>query len=226
VAWQALADKLGVSVEAACRQAMDLACGKVAKVVEALIADYQPNPDTVEITVEIDSQRNILRAVATGATELRTKNLNEREKTEDELSAIVRESAGAGVDHVEHLAQTGGWHAFSVVTVTKSLFGLLKKKNSVVCVVDSLGVIRLQKSNAGILTVQKRALEGKLSAFIDEMTTYNDGGALLPRCYLYFRQKAVDLSGVMEKEQLLPLIRLELEFVDDDEPLLIVAAKS
>ena len=30
------------------------------------------NPDTVEVTVEIDSQKNILRAVATGATEMRT----------------------------------------------------------------------------------------------------------------------------------------------------------
>jgi hypothetical protein len=305
-AWQALADKLGISVEKACQQVIDIACSKVGKVVEALIADYQlnrnlihivggggsaavlapalgeklgirhriaknapyistigvamamvmerlernvvqptaddikkirhdvtemivkagANPDTVEITVEIDSQRNILRAVATGATELRTKNLNEKEKTTEELTAIVRESGGAGVDHVDHLAQVGAWHAFSVVSVSKGLFGLVKKKNALVCVVDSLGVIRLQKNNANVLKLTKGEVAAKLSPFIDEMTTYNDGGGLLPRCFLYFRQKAVDLSGVMEKDQLLPLIQLELEFVGDDEPLLLVAARS
>ena len=305
-AWQALADALGVSVEDACRQAMDIACGKVAKVVEALIADYQlnrgvihlvggggsaavlapclgeklnlrhriaknapyistigvamamvierlernvvhpdaddirrlrhdvtemivkagANPDTVEITVEIDAQKNILRGVATGATELRTKNLNEQEKSLEELSGIVAESAGTDPSMVSLIAQAGGWYAFSAVNVSKSFFGLMKKKTSMLRIVDAQGVIRLQKGDASVLAVAKGELKGRLSGFIDDMTTYNDGGAMLPRCYLYFRQKAVDLSGVMEKEQLLPLLELELEFVEDGEPLLLVAVRS
>ena len=306
LAWQPLADRLGITVESACRQAMDIACGKVAEVVEALITDYElnrnlicivggggsaavlapslgeklgirhriarnapyistigvamamvmerlernvvhptaddikklrhditemivkagANPDTVEITVEIDGQRNILRGVATGATELRTKNLNEQDKTLEELAGIVGESAGVSPDQVMHLAQAGGWHAFSAFSVTKTFFGLLKKKRTVIRVVDSLGVIRLQKDNASVLSVKKGELAHKLPAFIDEMTIYNDGGAILPRCFMYFRQKAVDLSGVMEKEQLLPLANLELEFVDDSEPILMVAVRS
>ncbi|MEE8677676.1 MAG: hydantoinase/oxoprolinase family protein [Olsenella sp.] len=50
------------------------------------------NPETVDITVEIDSQKNILRATATGATELRTKDRGSAAKTEDELKKIVAES--------------------------------------------------------------------------------------------------------------------------------------
>ena len=306
LAWQALADTLGVSVEDACRQAMDIACKKAGQVVEALIADYQlnrgviqlvggggsaavlapslgeklglrhriaknapyistigvamamvterlernvvhptaddikklrhdvtemivkagANPDTVEITVEIDAQKNILRGVATGATEMRTRDLNEQKKTEDELKKIVGESANTGPEHVSLIARAGGWYAFSAHRVSKALFGLLKKKSEALRIVDELGVIRLQKEGAGVLSVSKGKLGARLSAFIDDMTSYNDGGAMLPRCYLYFRQKAVDLSGVMEKDQLLPLLELELEFVEDDEPLLLVAVRS
>ena len=306
LAWQALADTLGVSVEDACRQAMDIACKKAGQVVEALIADYQlnrgviqlvggggsaavlapslgeklglrhriaknapyistigvamamvterlernvvhptaddikklrhdvtemivkagANPDTVEITVEIDAQKNILRGVATGATEMRTRDLNEQKKTEDELKKIVGESANIGPEHVSLIARAGGWYAFSAHRVSKALFGLLKKKSEALRIVDELGVIRLQKEGAGVLSVPKGKLGARLSAFIDDMTSYNDGGAMLPRCYLYFRQKAVDLSGVMEKDQLLPLLELELEFVEDDEPLLLVAVRS
>lgn len=305
-AWQSLADTLGITVEDACRQAMDIACKKVGQVVEALISDYQLNrgviqlvggggsaavlapylgeklqlrhriaknapyistigvamamvterlernivhpgaedikkirhdvtemivragasPETVEITVEIDAQKNILRAVATGATELRTKNLNEREKTPEELAQIVAESAAVQPEQVSLLAQAGSWYAFSATQTTKALFGLWKKKNTALRVVDTLGVIRLQKDGADVLSVQKAALQTKLLPFIDEMTNYNDGGAMLPRCYLYFRQKAVDLSGVTEKDQLLPLLALELEFVPDEEPLLFVAVRS
>ena len=305
-AWKALADTLGVTVEDACRQAMDIACKKVGQVVEALIADYQLNrgvihlvggggsaavlapylgeklnlrhriaknapyistigvamamvterlernvvhpsaddikklrhditemivkagadPATVEITVEIDAQKNILRGIATGATELRTKNLNEQQKSMDELKKIVAESANTGAEQVSLIAQAGDWYAFSAQRTEKALFGLLKKKNSSLRIVDALGVIRLQKEGAGILPVTKGGLKGRLAGFIDDMTNYNDGGAMLPRCYLYFRQKAVDLSGVMEKDQLLPLLELELEFAADDEPLLLVAVRS
>ena len=305
LAWQPLADKLGVTVEGACRRAMDIAMGKVAAVVESLIADYQlnrnviylvggggsaavltpclgetmgirhrlaqnapyistigvamamvmerlernvvhPTPDdirklrsdilemvvkagatpgTVEVTVEIDSQKNILRAVATGATELRTRSLNAAEKTEEQLAAIVSESAGVQPGDVMQLAQAGNWHAFAVSKPSRLFFGLLKKKNTLLRVVDAEGIIRLQKDDARVLMVPKCELKERLPALIDEMTTYNDGGALLPKSFLYFRQKAADLSGVTEKEQLMPLVDLELEFVGDEEMVIAVAAR-
>lgn len=306
LAWQALADTLGISVEQACRRAMDIACEKVGKVVEALIADYSlnrnlicivggggsaavlapsvgeklgikhriaknapyistigvsmamvmerlernvvhptaedikklrhditemivkagANRETVEITVEIDSQKNILRGVATGATELRTKNINEQDKTIEELTRIVSESAGVGPENVTYLAQVGIWNAFSAEHTSNAFFGLIKKRNSVVRVVDNTGVIRLQKSKAGVKVMKKSEIDKKLLDLVDEMTVYNDGGAMLPKCFMYFRRKAVDLSGVVQKEQLLPLIALELEYVPDEEEILVVAAQS
>ncbi len=305
IAWKALADALGITVEQACTQAMDLAVAKVSAVVNSLISDYQlskslihlvggggsaavltpylgekmglrhriassapyistigvamamvmerlernvvhptpddirrlrsdilemvtkagANPDTVDITVEIDSQKNILRAVATGATELRTKNLTAQGKTQEELIDLVCESAQVPPKQVTHVCAAGGWNAYRVAKITKSFFGLFKSTKNMVRIVDTEGVIRLQKDDAGVIAVPKKDLEVQLLRLVDDLTTYNDGGALLPKSFLYFRQKAVDLSGVNVKEQLMPLVKMELEFVDDEETIIAVAAR-
>lgn len=305
IAWQALADSHGITVEQACTQAMDIATSKISAVVKSLISDYNlseglihlvggggsaavltgylgekmgirhriassapyistigvamamvmerlernvvhptpddirrlrsdimemvtkagANPDTVDITVEIDSQRNILRAVATGATELRTKNLNAQKKTQHELTQLVCESAQVPCSQVTHLCATGCWNAFSVAKIKKVFFGLIKSTKSMVRIVDDEGVIRLQKDDATAIAASKKTLESHLINLVDDMTTYNDGGAMLPKVFLYFRQKAVDLSGVNDKEQLMPLVKLELEFVDDEEIIIAVAAR-
>ena len=190
-----------------------------------MIVKAGANPDTVEITVEIDSQRNIIRGVATGATELRTKDPGEQNKTTEELAQIIAESAGIDVNQVTLLAETGNWHAFSAVKISKGLFGLVKKKKTVIRIIDSEGVIRLQKEDARVLSVKKKEIKTKMPTLVEDMTVYNDGGDLLPRCYLYFRHKTADLSGVLTKEQLMPLAELELEFIDDDEQILIVAVR-
>ncbi|MDD5845666.1 MAG: hydantoinase/oxoprolinase family protein [Olsenella sp.] len=183
------------------------------------------NPETVDITVEIDSQKNILRATATGATELRTKDRGSAAKTEDELRKIVAESSSVDASAVEEVAATGRWHVFCATTVKKAFFGLVKSKKQEIRVVDEEGVIRLQKNDAKVLTFTKDELGGSFSEFVDSMTLYTDAGATLPKTYLFFGQKMSDLSGVLNKEQLMGLAEMELEFAGDDQEIVAVAAK-
>lgn len=183
------------------------------------------NPETVDITVEIDSQKNILRATATGATELRTKDRGSAAKTEDELKKIVAESCSVDASVVEEVAATGRWHVFCATTVKKAFFGLVKSKKQEIRVVDEEGVIRLQKNDAKVLTFTKDELGGSFSEFVDSMTLYTDAGATLPKTYLFFGQKMSDLSGVLNKEQLMGLAEMELEFAGDDQEIVAVAAK-
>ena len=182
------------------------------------------NPDTVEVTVEIDSQKNILRAVATGATEMRTKDLNVRTKNLEELNAVVRESAAGETCEIDYLAHAGRWHVFQINESRKRFMGLWKSKKSSIRVVDEEGVIRLQKNRAKVLSFHKKELGTLFPEFIDSVTTYTDAGAGIPKTYLYFNQKSVDLSGVMSREQLLALADMECEYVDDNTEIVAVAA--
>ena len=304
-AWQALADKIGGTVESLCEQAMDIAMDKVVEIVRGLVSDYGLNPNliylvggggsasvvapalgkkmgirhriaknapyistigvslalvreqiernvanptdedirkirhdvmevitragadaaTVDIAIEIDAQKNILRATATGATELRTKDRNSQAKTDDELAAIVAEACGVEPGAVEKVASEGRWHAYQATRVKKALFGLVKSKKTVTRIADEEGVIRLQKDDARIGVFTKGELSSGFSDFVDAMTLYSDAGATLPKTYLFFGQKMSDLSGVLNKEQLLSLAEMELEFAGDDQPIIVVAAR-
>lgn len=305
LAWGALAEMLGGTVEELCRQAVDIAMGKVSEIVRGLISDYGLNPnliylvggggsasviapalgesmgirhriatnapyistigvalalvreqiernvpnptdadirkirhdvmeivtragaaaETVDITVEIDAQRNILRATATGATELRTKDRVGAQRSEEELVMVVSEATGADPSVVERIATEGRWHVYQVGVEKKSFFGLLRSRRQVVRVVDDEGVIRLQKDDAKVLVFTKGELMTSFSDFVDSMTLYSDAGATLPKTYLFFGQRMSDLSGVINKEQMLSLAEMELEFTGEDQPIIAVAAR-
>lgn len=181
---------------------------------------------TVEITLEIDAQKNVLRAIATGATELRTKDRSKQLKSEAELSALALESvASEGTKSVSAGPSAGTWHVYEVMSQKRALFGILKTTKRALRVLDEEGVIRLQKNDAQALLFNKSELGGRMSDFIDQMTYYSDAGATLPHTYVYYGHKQVDASGIVNKEQLMSLLEMELEFVDESEPIICVCAK-
>lgn len=181
------------------------------------------NPDTVDVTIEIDSQKNILRAIATGATELRTKNLMEKVKSREELEQIALHSVN-GASVVAEQAHTGRYHAYRIQTVHQKLWGLLKLKKTCLRVVDDEGVIRLQKGSGFLLQFNRSELSTRFLEFVERHTIFSDAGATLPKIHLYFNQKTVDLSGVTTKEQLLSLAEMECDPLDDTVCILAAAS--
>ena len=49
-------------------------------------------PGTVEVSVEVDTQRNIVRAIAVGATEMRSRDRMQQKLSQDKLLEIVAEN--------------------------------------------------------------------------------------------------------------------------------------
>lgn len=180
---------------------------------------------TVDIAIEIDSQKNILRAIATGATELRTKDRNTQMKSEEDLLKIISEADKVEKQNVQKVGQEGRWHAYYVNVEKKALFGLIKTKKRFTRIIDEEGVIRLQKNDAKIMVMKKRQLSTRFEEFVDSLTQFSDAGAILPKTYLFFGQKMSDLSGVVNKEQLLGLADMELEFVEDNQEIIVVSAR-
>ena len=91
---------------------------------------------TVDIAIEIDSQKNILRAIATGATELRTKDRNTQMKSEEDLLKIISEADKVEKQNVQKVGQEGRWHAYYVNVEKKALFGLIKTKKRFTRIID------------------------------------------------------------------------------------------
>ena len=199
---------------------------KIRHDVTEVITRAGADARTVDVTVEIDSQRNILRAVATGATELRTKDLASTAKTDEQLVAVVADALRIDASAVTPVAAEGRWHTYLAKIEKKTLFGLMRSTKRVVRVLDDDGVIRLQRDDAKVLVFTKGQLAHEFTELVDGMTTYTDAGAALPKVFLFFGQKMSDLSGVQNKEQLMGLADMELEFADDDQRIIAVAARA
>ncbi|WP_073010610.1 hydantoinase/oxoprolinase family protein [Clostridium amylolyticum] len=193
-------------------------------VLEAVVKSGA-NPDTVEISVEVDAQKNILRAIASGATELRTRDLTSQKKSHEQLVNIVNQATGVSKESIELIGKAGRWNVFKATSIDKKLFGIMKKKKELIRVLDDEGIIRLQKDKAKVLCCTKRELFNCFSSFIDDNTIFSDVGAQVPKLFLLFNQKLIDLSGIITKEQVLSLTNLEIELLDEENKIIVVATQ-
>ncbi|CAJ1229095.1 hydantoinase/oxoprolinase family protein [Lactiplantibacillus xiangfangensis] len=193
-----------------------------ADVIEK-ITQSGANEDTVDVNIEIDAQHNVVRAVATGATELRQKNFSEAALDEQQYRELAANALGADINSVGLDSETGRWKLLNATTVSGMLFFKRKKTDS--CVIDREGVIRFKQKNTFTLHCKKNEVDDALVPFIDDHTTYSDANATIPKVFLFYKEKMLDLTGMQTIEQLMSIVDVELEMVKDDDHLIAVAYK-
>lgn len=182
-------------------------------------------PGTVEVSVEVDTQKNIIRAIAVGATELRSKDRMKKEMSEDERLGVVAENLGVGKEKLQIEARNGAMMAVQYDRIQKKLFGLIKKVTKPLRLIDEEGVIRLQKNNALVRQTTVGGWQQDLKWILEELTEYNDGGTNLPNVYVVLGKRIIDLSGMQTGEQIISLGNVELAGYEDMEPLILAATR-
>lgn len=182
-------------------------------------------PGTVEVSVEVDTQRNIVRAIAVGATEMRCRNRLQQQLTQEQLINIVAENLNADKNLLKICANNGSMFAVQYDKVEKKLFGLMKKVTHPLRLIDEEGVIRLQKNNAWVRQTTVGDWQKDLNWLLEELTEYNDGGTNLPNIYIVLGKRIIDLSGLQSPEQIESLGNVELLGCNADEPLVLAATK-
>lgn len=182
-------------------------------------------PGTVEVSVEVDTQKNIIRAIAVGATELRSKDRMKKEMSEDERLGVVAENLGVGKEELHIEARNGSMMAVQYDRKQKKLFGLVKKVTKPLRLIDEEGVIRLQKNNALVRQTTVGGWQQDLKWILEELTEYNDGGTNLPNVYVVLGKRIIDLSGMQTGEQIISLGNVELAGYEDMEPLILAATR-
>lgn len=179
-------------------------------------------PGTIEVTVEVDTQRNLVRAVAVGATEMRSGDRSRQALDDAELVRRVADNLGAAPDACTVLGATATLRAVRGRVARPRLLGLIKRFTTPLRVIDTDGVIRLQKSGGNVFPTTAGAWEPVVRRRVDEAVEYNDGGASLPNTYVLIGKRIVDLSGMRSVEQLTALARAELAGLAPDEPVVVI----
>lgn len=173
-------------------------------------------PDSVEVNIEIDTTRNLVRAIAVGATELRAKDLMQDVLTEEEIKEKVAKQFEISSDDVTIEAATGSMFITRGNIVQKRLLGLLKKKSSPIRVIDNEGIIRLQKKEGTVTPVDLTKTERSLRWIIESATVYNDGGEEIPDLFLIFNKQIRSFTGLPSASQVVALAASDLKVLPKD----------
>ncbi|MCX8011245.1 MAG: hypothetical protein N3A61_08835 [Ignavibacteria bacterium] len=182
-------------------------------------------PESIEVSIEIDSKNKRVIAVATGSSELRTRDLEVKILNEEELLKICAASFRTDVSNLVIRGKTPFLYAVTHLKKNNLLFGLFRDEVQRVRVIDREGTIKLQINDCLVEQVNSQIIKSKISEMIQSLTTFGDAGALLPDIYILVGAKIVDLTGLILESQIMTLVDLELEKISPDEPLVIITAK-
>ena len=195
---------------------------KIRKEAEDAVMKMGAQAETIEVQVEIDPQKNLIRAVATGSTEFRTRDLSKPALKEDEIEAIVQKSVREEIKDISRLGEVGGLCIYRITTVRKKMMGLFKSDITQYRVIDREGVIRLQISRGDALITDKSRIEEVLRNFIEHHTDYGDAGRSVPGFFILFRGRILDLSGLLSATHIISLANVELSRLTEDEPVAVL----
>jgi len=194
------------------------------------------DPASITVDIEYDARSAVLRAIATGQTELRERDLSQREATDEERRAAAAKSllaAGqaqrAQPDEdasaaVELAADSGLLQAYRGSWERKRLLGIVKQRGHAVAVVDRQAVVRLIVPGALARAAEAERARDALADLLEESTRYGDAGAQLPQLFLGVRGRIVNLSGLINAAQVLSLADAEMAELAPDERIMMVAA--
>ncbi len=180
-------------------------------------------PETVEVQIEVDSKKNLVKATAFGTTELKQ---DARASIADTDSCRNMAARSMKVDSslVKLVGETAWLYVFSASIDRRSFFGLFRSTRNAVRVVDKTGVVRLQRANAEVHDATRTNAAATIENAISRLTDFGDAGRSLPDIHLLVGSRIVDLSGLAEMEQAVALANTELEDLGADEPVVVVAS--
>ena len=160
------------------------------------------SPERVEVQVEIDSQRNLVRATASGATEIAESAAAPAVTEEERRSAAARSMRCEPAD-------------VRVVELTERLRGYERTPD--LRVVDERGVVRLALRGAAVERASAGELESRARQAIEAATRFGDVGRAIPALYLLRGARVAAFEGLANAEQGVALCCEEVEGCDERE---------
>lgn len=182
-------------------------------------------PETVEVTVEVDSKNKKVIATSMGSSEMRMKEIEVRELRIEDILEIAAISFKTEKNHLGLAGKTSFLYAVVYEESQKYFFGLFNSSEKKVRVLDKEGTIRLQVNDCIVKSSNSDGVKSEIRGMIEDLTSFGDAGALIPDIYLLISAKIIDLTGLISETQIMALIDIELSKTLPDEELVIIAAR-
>ncbi len=189
----------------------------IRREAESKILRSGAKQETINIKVEIDKSNNVLRAIATGAAELKKRESDIGVKSTKELAELVAKSCLTNPDNIKYVADTGSLYAFEYERIEGSgLFKLIKRKEKQQRIISDEGVIKLKLSDYNVFECEYVNSKNFLHSQLEKMTNYSDAGEEVPFVYVLCGPKIINLTGLIERKQIEAMYEMETANVQAD----------
>ncbi len=156
-------------------------------------------PDRIEVEVEIDTQRNKVRAVASGATAL-VEESAVSSCGESERRAAAADSMRCASDELEAFEMTGSLTAYQHCRTSRNAFRRTREVRDL-RVVDERGVLRLSLQDATLTLTTVADVVPRVREAIERATHFGDVGRAIPALYVMRGSRIAAFEGLTSAEQ-------------------------
>jgi len=186
------------------------------------LMDMGADPDSVEVQMEIDNQKNTVTATATGSIQMENQEFGRRIADDKLLLQKAASSFKVSENNVALVCASDGLKVYCTNRTEKKLFGLLKTKRQDYRVLDKYGVVKLQLHDGSLQATTAGRAAKEIEEYLQSVSTYNDAGQVLPEVFLLHGNRVVDFTSVIEHKQVMALISVELEGARADMPVIVL----
>jgi N-methylhydantoinase A len=166
--------------------------------------------ETIEVFVEVDAKRNLLRATAEGALEIREQEIGKTILDENErrelVTASIADASGPATIH----ARTNGYEVWCAPRQVPRFWRFWHQKRNALRVLDTAGTIRWASNHGAVMASNVARARQDLESFAETFTRYSDAGATIPQCFVGLSERIIDLSGLTDMAQVNNVMQLEL----------------
>ncbi len=180
-------------------------------------------PESIEVYVEVDTRRNLLRATAEGSTEAGAGPLRSTTLSEAERSRLVAASMGRTATRPECTSRAAGFEVWEATREHRRLWGLSRTRRNAIRVLDAAGAIRWQSNRAEAVTTTAGEAEKAMEVLAERHTRYSDAGTTIPRCFVLLNGRIINLAGLVDMKQVLEVLRCELSRGAAGDPCVLLA---
>jgi N-methylhydantoinase A/oxoprolinase/acetone carboxylase beta subunit len=177
-------------------------------------------PDRVEVAVDIDAQRNRVRATASGATAMVDGAMSER-CSEPERRAAAARSLRCEPGDLHAIELTASLIAYERATTHWSRFRRAREVRDL-RVVDERGVVRLALRDATVVRTVAAEVERCVTPAIEGATRYGDVGRALPALYVVRGARVAAFDGLPSAAQAVALVMEDVRGCDPAEPVALL----
>lgn len=176
--------------------------------------------DRVEVEIEIDTQRNKVRATASGATALVESAVSQR-CSEDERREAAAQSLRCDPRELESIELTARLTAYAHRTVVSAALRRKRERRDL-RVVDEYGAVRLALRDPVVLCTNAKELGARVREGVEGATRFGDIGRAIPALYVLRAGRIAAFEGLASADQAVALAEEETHGCEPAEPIALL----